>query len=809
MFELTDFSFVRAAWLPHAIVLWLILLVLAIASYRGSRMAGWKRLLGVSARMFGIALLLFCLLEPIASLKRPKPQANTVAILVDNSRSLAALAAAGGSATMSNEMPANDPLREALGDDADWLLDLSKDFRVRKYLFDQTVMPVETLADRTGSGTSTALHQAIRSMHARYRGEPLAAIVLVTDGQATDAEPLSPEAATDMASTPIFPVRLQLNNVAADLRLEQIMVRESDFETAPVTMSATVSHQGLAGESAVVELRDASGRIVRNETIALTTDKPRQSVTFRFRPEQSGVSAYRVTARLADEPMASLPAESLSQATRSRELTRVNNQRDVVIDRGMGPYRILYVAGRPNWEFKFLRRALDEDAEIQLTSLIRIAKKEPKFSFRNSKLENTNPLFSGFEDVLEEEKENYDEPVFARLGVVNAGDLKKGFPKDAAELFAYSAIVIDDLESDFLTVDQQQMLRQFVSIRGGALIALGGQESMRGKAFRDSVLGQLLPVYGDAAPAEMVTPTGAEELAVRAVRFQLSREGWLMPWLRLFEREPEEQARLQAMPAFQVWNRTSRLKPGSNVLVEGAFDDGEKVPLLMTQKFGRGTSAAFMIGDFWRWAMAHEGSGPSPLYQAWRQMVRSMIADVSKQVQMRCEVDSKSPRIARILVDVRGDDFQIVDNADVALSIRGPDGETVQTTATASPKQPGEYIAETVMTQSGVYRADAAIRGPDGSDLGRGEVGWVYEPEVQELSQIGIDETRLTALASASGGRMLPFSSLGGLSSLLPADKIPVQETQSYPLWHRPWIVLLALASLIAEWRIRRSHGLA
>jgi hypothetical protein len=229
----------------------------------------------------------------------------------------------------------------------------------------------------------------------------------------------------------------------------------------------------------------------------------------------------------------------------------------------------------------------------------------------------------------------------------------------------------------------------------------------------------------------------------------------------------------------------------------------------MTQKFGRGSSAAFMIGDFWRWAMAHEGVGTSPLYQAWRQMVRSMIADVPNHVQMRSEVDSKMPRIVRILVDVRGEDFQIVDNAEVTLSIRGPDGETVETLASASPRQAGEYIAETVMTQSGVYRANAAIRSPDGSDLGQAEVGWVYEPEVQELSRIGIDEARLNALASVSGGRMLPFSSLGGLGSMLPADKIPIQETQLYPLWHRPWIVLLALASLIAEWRMRRSHGLA
>ncbi len=64
----------------------------------------------------------------------------------------------------------------------------------------------------------------------------------------------------------------------------------------------------------------------------------------------------------------------------SVELTQGNNARFQVVDRGRGPYRILYVAGRPNWEHKFLKRALEEDAEIRLASLLRIAKKEPKFS---------------------------------------------------------------------------------------------------------------------------------------------------------------------------------------------------------------------------------------------------------------------------------------------------------------------------------------------------------------------------------------------------------------------------------------------
>src|SRR5690606_6858534 len=101
----------------------------------------------------------------------------------------------------------------------------------------------------------------------------------------------------------------------------------------------------------------------------------------------------------------------------TREATIANNSRIVMVDRGEGPYRVLYVSGRPNWEFKFLRRALDEDMEIRLTALLRIADREPKFEFRGREGEASNPLFRGFGNQDAEEIERYDQPVLVRLGV--------------------------------------------------------------------------------------------------------------------------------------------------------------------------------------------------------------------------------------------------------------------------------------------------------------------------------------------------------------------------------------------------------
>src|SRR4030095_13529441 len=117
-----------------------------------------------------------------------------------------------------------------------------------------------------------------------------------------------------------------------------------------------------------------------------------------------------------------------------------------------------YVAGRPNWEFKFLNRALAEDDQIQLIGLIRIARREPKFEFRGREGESSNPLFRGFGNQSKEEIEQYDQPVLIRLETEDQFELRDGFPKTPEELFRYKAVIIDDLESEFFSSVQMTLL---------------------------------------------------------------------------------------------------------------------------------------------------------------------------------------------------------------------------------------------------------------------------------------------------------------------------------------------------------------
>jgi hypothetical protein len=153
------------------------------------------------------------------------------------------------------------------------------------------------------------------------------------------------------------------------------------------------------------------------------------------------------------------------------------------VDRGKGPYRILYVAGRPNWEFKFLKRAVEEDEQVQLVGLLRVAKREPKYDWRGHTGETSNPLYRGFDEKDQKEAEQYDQPVLVRLNTRDQTELSDGFPKVKEELFEYHAVILDDVEVEFFTRDQMDLLHRFVAERGGGLLMLGGKESFN-RAFR-------------------------------------------------------------------------------------------------------------------------------------------------------------------------------------------------------------------------------------------------------------------------------------------------------------------------------------
>jgi hypothetical protein len=753
----------------------------------GTASAGWSKVIAGVLKAVALAGLALCLVEPMLSGTRARRGANMFAIVADNSQSMRVHDP--GSAQSRGEV-----MQNLLAAESNWQQRLAEDFEARRFAFDAHLKSIEDFSGLTFNGRRSSLNGTLNSLSRRFRGLPLAGVLLVTDGNGTDAGELQWN-----NLPPIYPVIVGADVSPVDLSVTDVTASQTNFESAPVVVRASVGRSGFAGESVVAALFDENGKEIETQDLQIPESEEPLALRFELRPEKKGVSFYRVKlstrAHTGDEP---------NDEAQGQEATLANNERLVVVDRGGGPYRVLYVCGRPNWEFKFLRRAIADDDQLELVGLVRIARREPKFSFRSKAGESTNPLFRGFEHEDEESAERYDQPVLVRLGTKDERELRDGFPKTAAELYQYDAIVIDDVEAGFFTHDQLALMKNFVSRRGGGLIMLGGPDSFAAGNYARTPAGNLLPVYVD----QDARPDG--DASGHEYRLALTREGWLQPWVRTRETEPEERARLSSMATFQSLSRVAHIKPAATVLAEVRDETGARHPALVTQRFGRGRSAALLIGDFWRWGMKRKDDKESDLEKSWRQMVRWLLADVPRRVELAAEpVEDSEAGAVNLVVRARDSEYLPLDNAQVSLEVVTPDGKKIALDAEPSDEEPGAYTAAHVPRLPGAYWAQVTVKAPDGSDLGSSEAGWVAQPDAEEFASLRPNRARLQQIAAQTGGEVIEAGQLNDFVGSLPARKAPITEPWIRPAWHHPLFYLAIIGCLCAEWGLRRWKGLA
>lgn len=814
-----DITFSGGEWRWPAIAFFLAGCLLVAWSYRAAPPG--RRGLCAALKIAGLGLLALCVLEPQWSQPKARPGSNLMVVLADNSASL----------QVSDEgapAPRSAGMRQLLDPSAAaWQGALESNFEVRRYQFDRGLQPVESFAGLRFDGRASALGGALESVATRFRGRPLAGIVVLTDGVATDLAALP----DDLSGwPPVYPVVIGKTGPSRDLSIRKISVTQTAFEDAPVTVDAEIGVAGNAARSVVAKLSDVSGKVEQELTAAAAAGSGAVSFRFRVKNAPPGISFHRIFVR-----------ESGESGTETTEATLANNSRAVVVDRAQGPYRLLYVAGRPNWEFKFLNRALEGDDQVQLAALIRVARREPKFSFLGRAGETSNPLFRGTDDQAKGEVAAYDQPVLVRLNTRDEAELRTGFPTTEEELFGYHAVILDDVESAFFTPAQAALLQRFVSVRGGGFLMLGGMESFGEGGYARTPVGEMLPVSLDRTPMA----GGPGELA-----FNLDREGWLQPWSRLRDNEADEKSRLSGMPGLRVVNRVRGVKPGAGVIATADDATGQRVPALVVQRFGRGRSAALMAGDLWRWGMSSP-EARLDLEKSWRQLVRWLVADVPGRVSLATVPKPADPAGAmEIQVRVADSAYLPVENATINLEVepvllddaptapgaagegnkKSPANERGKSPVTAgaagadagpaagkgvltlqaepSSTEAGLYIASYVPRETGGYKVTAIAVNAAGAEQGRATAGWTADLAAQELRSLTPDRALLEELARKTGGAVVEADGLNALVARLPSMKAPVMEPHEEPLWHTPWIFLTAVACLAGEWGLRRTQGL-
>ncbi|QJE94368.1 hypothetical protein [Luteolibacter luteus] len=757
----------ESGWAVPGIIVLAIIAVALFFSYRGKPWIPLRiRFLAGGLKWLGFALLLFFLLRPEIVRTHNRPGTNHWALLLDNSRSMTLQDQDDGKSRADRLNALLEPAPEG------WQEKLGKDFILDRFSFDQRL---HHRAPLDFTGNASALARALGETRDRYQGRPLAGILVVTDGSPTDAAAL---ASMKEGLPPVFPLVIAPEKPLQDLSVASATARATLFEDAPLIVDASVSALGLAGETVVATVSERGGKVLEELRHEFTEDQATWNPRFQVRPEATGTTFLEVEVK---------PAGPLQEATLE------NNRRMVAANRDSGPYRVLYVGGRPNFEHKFLQRALDEDPDVSLTSVIRIARREPKFQMKSREGETSNPLYRGFED--QENAERFDEAVFIRLNTKDSDELDRGFPKTSAGLFPFDTVILDDLEAEFFTRDQQRLLQRYVSERGGSVLMLGGMESLDAGGYKDTAIGEMLPVYLDPA-----TPSDGPSSG----KFSLTREGMLEPWARLRKTEAEEERRLHGMPEFQNIHRLPSIRPGAMEI--GKFESGAtSSPALVVRRYGRGHTAVIAATDLWRWGL-HDADSHADMDKTWRQLTRWLLSDVPRPLAVKAESATNGQRITTRLL---GEDFLPAESGGIALRVRRPDETWTSLSPRPNAETPGILESLHNDTSPGPYLAEATSRAIGTRPAQTASTGWVVNSLQDEYLALKPDMDAMTRLATATGGRVLTRDGLDEFVKSLDELPVPITETRSEPLWHSPWWLAAALSCFIGEWALRRWKKLA
>ncbi len=793
-------SFSSTHWLLPA---GLLLAVAATLVWFGYRQADAKSRIRLAARTLkwtALALLAVCLIEPVWSGVQAKPQANLFVVLADNSQSLTAHN--GPKKSLADQLKTFVAPTEK----SHWLTTLAQDYGLQQFVFDRRLRQVNGLDQWDWQGEQSLLKGSWAGLKQRFQGRPIGGVLLLSDGQATDCSlaEIDAQAADWRGLGPCYPVVFEDSTPLPDVAIDSVAVTETSFEDAPVTVTCDVRTTGLGelkNRKLVCQLIGPDGAVVEEQTAVLAANEEHSAFRFQLKPNAKELAFYAVEAVLApseNEPM--------------NEATLANNRRLVLVNRGAVEHRVLYVSGRPNWEFKFIRRAIDEDDQIDLVGMVRIAKREAKFDFRGRDGQSSNSLFRGFKKDSDEETERFDEPVIVRLNTKTPDELRAGFPKTADALFPFDAIILDDIEAGFFTRDQLTLIGRFVSERGGGLLMLGGQESFTIGGYERSPIADALPVYLDRAKSP------GEDIGLK---LHLTREGWLQPWTRLRKTEAEERERMAVVPPFKTMNPTRGVKPGASVLATVTDGAGTHWPALVTQQFGRGHAGAMLVGDLWRAQLQESEATRGDLAKAWRQTIRWLVSEVSQRVDVTTEpAPDVSADAVRVRVRAVDAEFRSLDNARVQVQVSGPLGissidadstEKVEVTLEAEPinDQPGTYSAVFVPRGIGGWKLSTKAIDGDGQELPVATTGWIHDPLADEFRRTGSNRAGLEKLAEVTGGRVIEAREIESFVAGLKHEPMPVMEAWTMPLWDHPLVFVVVLACLIGEWTLRRLAGLA
>lgn len=696
-------------------------------------------------RLGAFAVVAACLLRPALALTSAVPQRNVLGILLDDSRSMRIR-----DVDTAQRVAV---VQRVFADSAALVRRLSDRFALRFFRFSADASPIPDAGALVASGARTDIATAFESVKQELADVPVSGLVVVTDGADNSNSDLSAALmGLRIRHLPVYTVGVGQERFARDLSIDRLDVPSSTLKGSGALVTATVGARGANGDSATVTT-EADGRIVATQVLRLPADRDVVDVTTRVPPLDVGV--HVITVRVSQ-----LRGEVITENNQAQALLRVRP----------GYERVLYLEGEPRYEFSFLRRAFETDSAVRLVGLLRSAKGK-----------------------------------FLRINVADSLDLVGGFPTRRDELFRYRGLILGNIEASFFSGDQLRMIADFVDRRGGALIALGGRQTLAEGAYAGTAVADVLPVTLESGGRR------SADTALATLKVEPTAAGLAHPALQLGPTASVNAARWDSLPTLTAVNQLGELRPGATRLLDGhPVPRGDARPVLAVQHYGRGVAAVLGVQDTWLWKMDPHSPVEDRSYETfWRQLVRWSLDQVPERVEVTAEPTRVGPGEpvtlrARVVDSI----YMDVNDAIVAAEVTSPTGKVATVPLDWTLRDDGTYAGHFVADEQGTYRfAVVAIRGKDST---RSAVAAVLaDSRGADMDHAELRVPLLQRIARETGGKYYPIADLGHLPDdvVLTASGITAHESRD--LWDMPIVLLLLVCLLGSEWGYRRWRGLA
>ncbi len=796
-----------------------------------------KAMILAGLRFLTVILVVLILCEPVLRVDYFEDRRGLVLMLVDTSQSMSltdTYPTAGRNAEARlasalklpldkrpSELERLDLVRRIFDSNPELADQFEARGEVRWFEFSSKTRADVELKELKPNGTSSDLRTALDNALEAYPNQPIAAIIVITDGQhnATSAWKPAVQRANDR-EIPIFAVAVGDERPPKDLWIKSINADKEAPVHSKLVFKVNIGSSELpTGTEVVVHLQRAKAR--QDNTTPLNKE---------FSKVEGGTQTHTLEADNAGQ-VRSILAEFLVPMEekgafvyramvqpKSDERNKTNNVLTHTVQVKDNRIKVLFVDQVPRYEYRYLRSLLVRETKL-ITAWTFLLDADPEYRQDHTKGKFTDST-------------GKEHPIRALRTLPKRSSLPVDPTTGAPSLSEFDIVILGDINPKHPRLPKNFLkeLKTFVlgdadagNAGGGSLVMIAG-EWYNPALFSKTPLRDILPIH-----ITPVNQAGWKSLT-QAYRYQLTVEGKRISRItRLLDDEEQNAAFWQGdptkpysgLPGFYWFYPVEKIKPVASVLVRHATANtstGEAYPLIVTSPTGGGGHSLFIALDsLWRW---RRDVGDRYYHRFWAQAIQEMTGSkFLKSRRVSIELESTTVPLGQpVTISAKLlDETLLPPNGKLQIIYQVLDGEQVKVDMDPSLTEEltfSKQIQPEVIGEYRIWVEDASAVEVSERQLGR---RWFrVQPSQFEKKIPNTNLELLEAVAQANapaGGRLVRLHELAQLPEQI-QDR--TERVKSEPREEKPHnnehlgvlLLIVFLGLICTEWLLRKRQKL-